>query len=104
MWARTDTAVRGFRLEGCSVTSGIVVPRMTGGSVETRRIWAGAKIKSTVNFGPTSVQFKRLVAPHFPRKRHQMRYLCDYACFLAKQAQIQSKSLLRLRLAVSSSS
>ncbi len=21
----------------------------------------------------------------FPRKRHQMRHLCDFACFLAKQ-------------------
>src|ERR1700722_4197915 len=40
---------------------------------------------SEVTFGPTSVQLKRLVAPRVPRKRHQMRHLCDFACFLAKQ-------------------
>jgi hypothetical protein len=42
-------------------------------------------------FGPTSVQFKGLVAPRGslhragPRKRHQMRHLCEFAGFLAKQ-------------------
>ena len=32
-----------------------------------------------------SVQFKRWLHRVFPRKRHQMRHLCDFACFLAKQ-------------------
>jgi hypothetical protein len=43
----------------------------------------GPRIMST--FGPASVQFKRWLHCVFPRKRHQMRHLCDFACFLAKQ-------------------
>jgi hypothetical protein len=27
----------------------------------------------------------------FPRKRHQMRHLCDFACFLAKQVLSQAE-------------
>ena len=36
-------------------------------------------------FGPTSVQFRRLVAPHVSCKRHHKRHLVDFTGLLAKQ-------------------
>src|SRR5437667_1084869 len=35
-----------------------------------------------VNFGPTSVQFKRVIARPFGCKRHQMQHLFDFYCLL----------------------
>ena len=38
-----------------------------------------------VNFGPTSVQFKRVIARPFGCKRHQMQHLFDFYCLLCKR-------------------
>src|ERR1019366_3025167 len=46
--------------------------------------WRSPKDVRTT-FGPTSVQFERWLHRVSPRKRHQMRHLCDLACLLAKQ-------------------